>query len=198
MSAVSLSVSISHKTKGCRKVVKNVVNRDNFVVVNLKVVKVVSFDNEKVVNLTTQILHHVVRCSVVIVTIFVDNLSSGDYQNRHRPRDNSENPKVTLTMRGQLYDNLAFCVMSLVVFMSLCPFHLSGHARILDHFCLYLPMNECNRTTVRQGNFANFEKVEVIRPASCTRQNIPLLKLRRGNKNLFDKNCPEFFHNPQE
>ncbi len=51
--------------KGCRKDVKNVVNSDNFVVVNLKVVKVVSNDNQKVVNLTT-----------------------------HRPRDNPDNPKV--------------------------------------------------------------------------------------------------------
>ncbi len=41
--------------KGCRKDVKNVVNCDNFVVVNLKVVKVVSIDNQKVVNVTTQI-----------------------------------------------------------------------------------------------------------------------------------------------
>ncbi len=57
----------AHKTKGCQKVVKNVVNIDIFMVVTLKVVKVVSADNEKVVSLTPQI---------VILTTFDDNLGS--------------------------------------------------------------------------------------------------------------------------
>ena len=66
-------------------------------VVTLKVVKVVSVDNEKVVNLTTQIWYHVVWLSmwspeVVTVTTFVDNLSSGGWQNRHCPHDNPDNP----------------------------------------------------------------------------------------------------------
>ncbi len=65
--------------KGCHKVVKNVVNIDIFMVVTLKVVKVVSSDNEKVVNLTPQIWYHVVGRSVVNVvtmtTLAVEKLS---------------------------------------------------------------------------------------------------------------------------
>ena len=38
----------SHKTKGCQKIVKSVVKIESCMVVTLKVVKVVSADNEKV------------------------------------------------------------------------------------------------------------------------------------------------------
>ena len=48
----------THKTKGCQKVVKNVVNIDIFMVVTLKVVKVVSADNEKVKKGTVLVTTH--------------------------------------------------------------------------------------------------------------------------------------------